>query len=229
MFLPPCWHDLFLRGDTGAKAANLKQTLLISGSGRKHKNLPSTLRARERIWAQLVGKSRKIDKAFWLTKTRRLIDRRCLKERRLFSFLWQPLQTNIRLAKIWREFISMFNPMVTSELRAFCPKCAVKSDVELPVAIHDVREVDQSHSKYFVATAEESNLGKTRACWLKPKNLRPTSHQTSGVTLCVPYYQARPTPFFGKINCSCSKEQILPRNFYSPRKAKIFLITHSFV
>ena len=58
----------------------------------------------------------------------------------------------------------MFNQMVTSELRAFCPKCAVKSDVELPVAIHDVREVDQSHSKYFVATAKESNLGKTRAC-----------------------------------------------------------------
>ena len=60
--------------------------------------------------------------------------------------------------------MSMFNPMVTSELRAFCPKCAVKNDVELPVAIHDVQEVDQSHSKYFVATAEESNLGKTRAC-----------------------------------------------------------------
>ena len=26
-------------------------------------------------------------------------------------------------------------------LRVFCPKCAVKRDIELPVAIHDVREV----------------------------------------------------------------------------------------
>ena len=33
MFLPPCRHDLFLRGDTGAKDANLRQMLLISGSG----------------------------------------------------------------------------------------------------------------------------------------------------------------------------------------------------
>ena len=33
MFLPPCRHDLLLRGDTGAKAANLRPTLLISGSG----------------------------------------------------------------------------------------------------------------------------------------------------------------------------------------------------
>ena len=33
MFLPPFRHDLFLRGDTGARAANPRQTLLISGSG----------------------------------------------------------------------------------------------------------------------------------------------------------------------------------------------------
>ena len=72
--------------------------------------------------------------------------------------------------------------MVTSELRAFCSKCAVKRHIELPVAIHDVRDVDQSHSKYLVATADESDLGKTRACWLKPKN-RPSSHRRTGVTL----------------------------------------------
>ena len=54
--------------------------------------------------------------------------------------------------------------MVTSELRAFCSKCAVKRHIEFPVAIHDVRDVDQSHSKYLVATADESDLGKTRAC-----------------------------------------------------------------
>ena len=32
----------------------------------------------------------------------------------------------------------------------------------------------------------------------------------------------------GKINCSCSKEQILNRNFYSPRKAENFLINNNF-
>ena len=61
MFLPPSRHDLFLRGDTGAKAANLRQTLPISGSGsslsrsllaafaaENTKNLPLTLRAREK-------------------------------------------------------------------------------------------------------------------------------------------------------------------------------------
>ena len=31
--------------------------------------------------------------------------------------------------------------------------------------------VDQSHSKYLVATADESDKGKTQVCWLKPKNL----------------------------------------------------------
>ena len=35
--------------------------------------------------------------------------------------------------------------------------------------------VDQSDSKYLVATAEESNLGKTWACWLKPKESK--THQ----------------------------------------------------
>ena len=32
----------------------------------------------------------------------------------------------------------------------------------------------------------------------------------------------------GKINCSCSKEQILNRTFYSPRKAENFLINNNF-
>ena len=35
--------------------------------------------------------------------------------------------------------------------------------------------VDQSHSKYLVATADESDLNKTRACWLKPKESK--THQ----------------------------------------------------
>ena len=58
--------------------------------------------------------------------------------------------------------------------------------------------VDQSHSKYLVATTDESDKGKTQVCWLKPKNLRPTSHRRTGVTLCVPYYQAQPTTSFWK-------------------------------
>ena len=35
--------------------------------------------------------------------------------------------------------------------------------------------VDQSHSKYLVAKADESDLGKTQACWLKPKESK--THQ----------------------------------------------------
>lgn len=63
--------------------------------------------------------------------------------------------------------------------------------------------VDQSHSKYLVATADESDLGNTRETRAQlvdssRKNLRPTSHRRTGVTLCVPHYQAQPTTFFWK-------------------------------
>ena len=85
--------------------------------------------------------------------------------------------------------------------------------------------VDQSHSKYLVATADESDLNKTRACWLKPKE----SPATEGLAwlFVYPTMKRRQRRFSGKINCSRSKEQTLNRNFYSPRKAKNFLITNS--
>lgn len=60
--------------------------------------------------------------------------------------------------------------------------------------------VDQSHSKYLVATADESDLGNTRDTRAQlvdssRKNIRPTSHRRTGVTLCVP---TQPTTFFWK-------------------------------
>ena len=70
MFLPPCRHDLFLRGDTGAKAANLRNAshfrfrqfaLSLAFAAENTKNLSLTLRARKKIWARLVGKSRKTE------------------------------------------------------------------------------------------------------------------------------------------------------------------------
>lgn len=89
--------------------------------------------------------------------------------------------------------------------------------------------VDQSHSKYLVATADESDLGKTQACWLKPKESKTHQPPKDWRDFVYPTMKRSQRRFSGKINCSRSKEQILNRNFYSPRKAKNFLTTNSFV
>ena len=57
MFLPPSRHDLFLRGDTGAKAANPDKRFSfpvpvvrpLAFAAQNTKNLPLTFRAREKI------------------------------------------------------------------------------------------------------------------------------------------------------------------------------------
>ena len=76
---------------------------------------------------------------------------------------------------------------------------------------------NQLQSKYLVATADESDVGKTRACWLKPKESK-THQPPKDWRDSLKRSQRR---FSRKINCSCSKEQILPRNFYNRERLKM--------